>query len=141
MLLLATAGGTEVTRPIAQGSGWSAFVVRERTLMGIAAEDVLGQYLVDIRRHRLLTKQDEVRLSQAVEAGQRAAAELEAAAEDIVVQDGKFSVRGSPETGMALADVAGIAYIGAVPEGLEPGLEETTFYDPENFVFPFGAHA
>jgi aerobic carbon-monoxide dehydrogenase large subunit len=28
-----------------------------------------------------------------------------------------------------------------VPEGMEPGLEETTFYDPENFVFPFGAHA
>ena len=27
------------------------------------------------------------------------------------------------------------------PEGMEPGLEETTFYDPENFVFPFGAHA
>ena len=25
--------------------------------------------------------------------------------------------------------------------GMEPGLEETTFYDPENFVFPFGAHA
>jgi len=42
---------------------------------------------------------------------------------------------------MALADVAGIAYIGAVPEGMEPGLEETMFYDPENFVFPFGAHA
>jgi carbon-monoxide dehydrogenase large subunit len=42
---------------------------------------------------------------------------------------------------MALADVAGIAYIGAVPENMEPGLEETTFYDPENFVFPFGAHA
>jgi carbon-monoxide dehydrogenase large subunit len=42
---------------------------------------------------------------------------------------------------MALADVAGIAYVGAVPEGMEPGLEETTFYDPENFVFPFGAHA
>ena len=28
-----------------------------------------------------------------------------------------------------------------MPEGMEPGLEETTFYDPENFVFPFGAHA
>ena len=69
------------------------------------------------------------------------AAELEAAAEDIEVADGKFSVRGSPDTGMAMADVAGIAYIGAVPEGMEPGLEETTFYDPENFVFPFGAHA
>jgi carbon-monoxide dehydrogenase large subunit len=74
-------------------------------------------------------------------AKQIVAAELEAAAEDIVVENGKFSVKGSPDTGMALPDVAGIAYIGAVPEGLEPGLEETTFYDPENFVFPFGAHA
>jgi carbon-monoxide dehydrogenase large subunit len=69
------------------------------------------------------------------------AAELEAAADDIEVSDGKFSVRGSPDKGMALAEVAGVAYIGAVPEGMEPGLEETTFYDPENFVFPFGAHA
>ncbi len=69
------------------------------------------------------------------------AAELEAAPEDIEVSDGRFSVKGSPDKGMALADVAGIAYIGAVPEGMEPGLEETMFYDPENFVFPFGAHA
>jgi aerobic carbon-monoxide dehydrogenase large subunit len=69
------------------------------------------------------------------------AAELEAAPEDIEVSGGKFAVRGSPDKGMALADVAGVAYIGAVPEGMEPGLEETTFYDPENFVFPFGAHA
>jgi carbon-monoxide dehydrogenase large subunit len=69
------------------------------------------------------------------------AAELEAAAEDIEVADGRFSVRGSPDKGMPLADIAGVAYIGAVPEGMEPGLEETTFYDPENFVFPFGAHA
>ncbi|HWD73487.1 MAG TPA: molybdopterin cofactor-binding domain-containing protein [Solirubrobacteraceae bacterium] len=69
------------------------------------------------------------------------AAELEAAPEDIEVAGGKFSVKGSPDRGMALADVAGVAYIGAVPEGMEPGLEETTFYDPENFVFPFGAHA
>jgi carbon-monoxide dehydrogenase large subunit len=69
------------------------------------------------------------------------AAELEAAAEDIEVADGKFSVKGSPDKGMPLADVAGVAYIGAVPEGMEPGLEETMFYDPENFVFPFGAHA
>ena len=28
-----------------------------------------------------------------------------------------------------------------IPEGLEPGLEETSFYDPSNFCFPFGAHA
>ena len=43
---------------------------------------------------------------------------------------------------MALAEVAGAAYIDdELPEGMEPGLEETAFYDPENFVFPFGAHA
>jgi carbon-monoxide dehydrogenase large subunit len=42
---------------------------------------------------------------------------------------------------MTLADVAGAAYVSKIPDGMEPGLEETTFYDPENFVFPFGAHA
>ena len=43
---------------------------------------------------------------------------------------------------MTLAEIAGGAYIPEnLPEGMEPGLEETTFYDPENFVFPFGAHA
>jgi aerobic carbon-monoxide dehydrogenase large subunit len=66
---------------------------------------------------------------------------LEAAPEDIELIDGRFSVRGSPDRGMALAEVAGAAYLNNVPEGMEPGLEETSFYDPENFVFPFGAHA
>ncbi|MDQ2754538.1 MAG: sigma-70 family RNA polymerase sigma factor [Actinomycetota bacterium] len=50
--------------------------------MGIAAEDVFGQYLLDIRRHRLLTKQDEIDLSQAVEAGLQADAELQACSTD-----------------------------------------------------------
>jgi carbon-monoxide dehydrogenase large subunit len=68
--------------------------------------------------------------------------QLEAAPDDIEVRDGKFSVKGSPDRGMTLAEVAGAAYIPAnLPEGMEPGLEETSFYDPENFVFPFGAHA
>jgi carbon-monoxide dehydrogenase large subunit len=68
---------------------------------------------------------------------------LEAAAEDIELRDGTFSVKGSPGQGMSLAEVAGLAYIpeGNLPPGMEPGLEETSFYDPENFVFPFGAHA
>jgi carbon-monoxide dehydrogenase large subunit len=67
--------------------------------------------------------------------------QLEAALEDIEVHDGKFSVRGSPDKGLTLAEIAGAVYINEVPDGMEPGLEETTFYDPENFVFPFGAHA
>jgi carbon-monoxide dehydrogenase large subunit len=67
--------------------------------------------------------------------------QLEAAPEDIEIRDGAFSVRGSPDKAMTLADVAGAAYLSKIPEGMEPGLEETTFYDPDNFVFPFGAHA
>lgn len=69
--------------------------------------------------------------------------QLEAAPEDIVVSDGKFTVRGSPDQGMALGDIAGIAYVMSdlMPDGMEMGLEETAFHDPENFVFPFGAHA
>jgi len=68
--------------------------------------------------------------------------QLEAAAEDIEVRDGKFQVKGSPDKARTLAEVAGEAYIPLnLPEGMEPGLEETAFYDPENFVFPFGAHA
>ncbi len=68
--------------------------------------------------------------------------QLEAAPEDIELANGKFSVKGSPDRGMTLADVAMQAYIAAdLPEGMEPSLEETAFYDPANFVFPFGAHA
>jgi carbon-monoxide dehydrogenase large subunit len=81
--------------------------------------------------------------AKVVEKAKRIAAhQLEAAPEDMEVVDGKFSVRGSPDKGMTLAEIAGGAYIPEnLPEGMEPGLEETTFYDPENFVFPFGAHA
>src|SRR3954469_9778449 len=68
--------------------------------------------------------------------------QLEADPADIELHDGKFVVAGSPDKGMTLAEVAGAAYIPEnLPEGMEPGLDETSFYDPENFVFPFGAHA
>ncbi len=68
--------------------------------------------------------------------------QLEADAADIELTDGKWIVRGSPDKGMTLAEASGAAYIpDNLPEGMEPGLEESMFYDPENFVFPFGAHA
>ncbi|HSD80950.1 MAG TPA: xanthine dehydrogenase family protein molybdopterin-binding subunit [Solirubrobacteraceae bacterium] len=67
---------------------------------------------------------------------------LEAAPEDIELADGRFRVKGSPDKAMTLAEVAGEAYIPSdLPEGMEPGLDETAFYDPDNFVWPFGAHA
>jgi carbon-monoxide dehydrogenase large subunit len=67
---------------------------------------------------------------------------LEAAPEDVELKDGKYQVRGSPENGLALGDISLAAYVPEnLPDGMEPGLEETSFYDPENFVWPFGAHA
>ena len=68
-------------------------------------------------------------------------AQLEAAPEDIELRDGKFSVKGSPDKGDDARRGRRRGVPQHVPEGMEPGLEETTFYDPENFVFPFGAHA
>ncbi len=67
---------------------------------------------------------------------------LEAAATDIEYQNGQFQVRGAPGKAVPFGAVALTAYIPHnYPEGLEPGLEETSFYDPANFCFPFGAHA
>ena len=42
-----------------------------------------------------------------------------------------------------MAEISGAAHIppNELPTDIEPGLEEISFYDPENFVFPFGAHA
>ena len=69
--------------------------------------------------------------------------QLEADPADIELRDGKFSVKGSPDKGMTLAEVAGQAYIplSTCRRTWSPGWSETTFYDPDNFVFPFGAHA
>ena len=71
------------------------------------------------------------------------AAMLEAAPEDIELAGGSFRVKGSPDQSMTMAEIAGAAYIPPqeLPTEIEPGLEESAFYDPENFVFPFGAHA
>ena len=71
------------------------------------------------------------------------AALLEAAPEDIELINGKYQVRGSPDKAMTFAEIAGAAHVPPqeLPTDIEPGLDETSFYDPENFVFPFGAHA
>jgi carbon-monoxide dehydrogenase large subunit len=77
------------------------------------------------------------------EKGKRIAAHLlEAAPGDIEYANGQFSVRGAPGKAVPFGAVALTAYVPHnYPEGLEPGLEETSFYDPANFCFPFGAHA
>ena len=66
---------------------------------------------------------------------------LEAAEEDIEYEDGKFFVRGSPDQSKTIQDIALMANMAwNMPEGMEPGFEATTFYDPPNFTYPFGTH-
>jgi aerobic carbon-monoxide dehydrogenase large subunit len=66
---------------------------------------------------------------------------LEAAEADIEYADGKFFVRGSPDQSKTIQDVALMANVAwNMPQGIEPGLEATTYYDPPNFTYPFGAH-
>ncbi len=66
---------------------------------------------------------------------------LEAAVEDIEYDDGKFFVKGSPSKFKTIQDVALMANVAwNYPKGLEPGLEASAFFDPPNFVYPFGAH-
>ena len=67
---------------------------------------------------------------------------LEASPKDVEYVNGQFQVMGVPSKAIPFGAVALTAYVPHnYPEGLEPGLEETSFYDPANFCFPFGAHA
>ncbi|HYK82305.1 MAG TPA: molybdopterin cofactor-binding domain-containing protein [Gemmatimonadales bacterium] len=66
---------------------------------------------------------------------------LEANEADLEWRDGKFVVKGSPDKGKSFAELALMANVAwNMPAGLEPGLEATAFFDPSNFVYPFGAH-
>ncbi|MCH2168273.1 MAG: xanthine dehydrogenase family protein molybdopterin-binding subunit [Oceanicola sp.] len=66
---------------------------------------------------------------------------MEAAEGDIELKDGTFSVAGTDKS-IAWGDVALTAYVphNYPLEDLEPGLEETAFYDPANFTYPAGAY-
>ncbi|TVQ52080.1 MAG: xanthine dehydrogenase family protein molybdopterin-binding subunit, partial [Rhodobacteraceae bacterium] len=67
---------------------------------------------------------------------------LEASEADIVLEDGQFKVAGTDKA-KAFAEIALAAYVphNYPIEELEPGLEETAFYDPKNFTFPSGGYA
>ena len=66
---------------------------------------------------------------------------MEANPDDIEYADGSFSVKGSPDQAQSIQDVALMAHLAwNMPEGMDPGFEESQFYDPPNFVYPFGTH-
>ncbi len=80
-------------------------------------------------------------LDKIIEKGTKIAAHLlEAAEEDLEFSGGEWKVKGTDRK-ISFGEVALAAYVPHnYPEGLEPGLEFSTFYDPANFTFPFGAH-
>jgi carbon-monoxide dehydrogenase large subunit len=70
-----------------------------------------------------------------------AAHQLEAAEADLEFTGGSFSVRGSPDRNLGLAAVAFEAFTAHdLPDGMEPTLEASSYFDPPNFTFPFGTH-
>ncbi|QAU44500.1 xanthine dehydrogenase family protein molybdopterin-binding subunit [Bradyrhizobium guangzhouense] len=69
-----------------------------------------------------------------------AAHALEASEADIVIENGEFKVTGTDKA-IALPMVALAAYTAHnLPDGMEPGLKESAFYDPSNFTFPAGTY-
>jgi carbon-monoxide dehydrogenase large subunit len=66
---------------------------------------------------------------------------LEAAEGDVVYENGKAFVKGTPSKAVTIQEIAVAAFqTNRLPKGMEGGLEATTFFDPTNFVWPFGAH-
>ena len=66
---------------------------------------------------------------------------LEANPDDMVYENGRVYVKGSPDRAKTLGEIAlqaSVAY--DLPEGMEPFLDETSYYDPPNCTFPFGTH-
>jgi len=70
---------------------------------------------------------------------------LEAAPNDLALDDGEITVRGAPDRSLPLADVARTlsapppAFL--FPPDLEPGLEATTYFHPEGNAYAGGTHA
>ncbi len=77
-----------------------------------------------------------------IEKGKLVAAHMmEANVDDIEFAGGRFQVRGDPEQGRSIQEVALTTFAAHdLPDGFEPSLDSDATYDPENFSFPHGTH-
>ena len=64
---------------------------------------------------------------------------LEASEEDIEWELGRFYLRGDHDRGVTIQECAMAAYSN-MPDGMEPGLENTSYYDPPNLTWPFACY-
>jgi carbon-monoxide dehydrogenase large subunit len=65
---------------------------------------------------------------------------LEAAPEDIELDNGMYRVKGVPDRGVDLAAIAEAAYEDSLPDDIDAGLESTDFFRPADTTYPFGTH-
>ena len=62
---------------------------------------------------------------------------------EINYKDGRFLLNSNESSALSFEELARAAYGSGpkeLPPGMEPGFESAVFYDPENFVFPYGVH-
>lgn len=80
-------------------------------------------------------------VEKVIDKGAKIAAHLlEVTADDLEFANGKWTVKGTDKS-VGFGDVSLTAYVPHnYPEGLEPGMDFSSFYDPANFTYPFGAH-
>jgi carbon-monoxide dehydrogenase large subunit len=135
-----------------QGQGhettWAQIVAHE---LGIPAEDVLveegdtdtapfgmGTYA---SRSTPVAGAAVAMVSRKIRAKARriAAHLLEISEEDVEWELGRFYVRSQPGRGVTIQEVAAAAYSN-MPDGMEPGLENTAYYDPPNLTWPFACY-
>jgi carbon-monoxide dehydrogenase large subunit len=70
-----------------------------------------------------------------------AAGMLEASPDDLEWEKGRWFVKGDPEQGKTIQEVAMAAHgAGDLPEGVEGALEDLAVYNPPNLTFPYGAY-
>ncbi len=66
---------------------------------------------------------------------------LEVNEDEVDIDAGTAFVKGAPDRNVSFGDIAATAAVGAgLPEGVEPFLDATTYFDPPNCTFPFGTH-
>ena len=59
----------------------------------------------------------------------------------LVFHDHKIFSKSEPKKSVSFGEVVSAAYVAkTLPPGMEPGLDATSFFEPPNFVFPFGTH-
>jgi len=75
-----------------------------------------------------------------VEKGRRLAAHrFESSPEDIVFEDGEYHIAGTPDRPLSIQEIAADAHVGHdLPDGMEPGLEASSYFDADDYSFPFG---